>query len=225
MHATIRRSLCAAVFAGGLLALGAGSATAADQSSTATPKLVSAVHTPASPPAVAAPSEALESSTLLGGLLGGVVVEALGSVHVVAPVTVPVNVSGNAVGVLGHAAASGSTTTNDDAPPAPVVPGDKYGDGQRDEQVVEQNTGGGVDRLGSFQRVAVAVQGAHVASGTESGAVHRTASERQEPRTVVPTQLAVTGSGLWPVYLSVITIVGGWGLLLALSTLNRRRVV
>ena len=51
MHVIIRRSLCAAVFAGGLLALGTGAANAADQSRTDPSEAVSAVQAAANPAA------------------------------------------------------------------------------------------------------------------------------------------------------------------------------
>ncbi|POH57304.1 hypothetical protein CVS28_15870, partial [Arthrobacter glacialis] len=100
MHVNIRRSLCAAVFAGGLLALGAGAASAAEQPSA---DAVSTAVSGLSQGTVAQPIPNTDR-----GLLGGVVGDVLGNVQVAAPITVPVNVSGNAVGVLGNAVSNGS---------------------------------------------------------------------------------------------------------------------
>ena len=110
MHAIIRRSLCAAVFAGGLLALGAGAASAAEPSNSDTLNTLSVVqgqlfHT-------SSHSANNQSEGLLGGLLGGVVGDVLDNVQVAVPVTVPVNVSGNAVGVLGNAVSKDSSAVN-----------------------------------------------------------------------------------------------------------------
>ncbi|MFC4265914.1 hypothetical protein ACFOW9_09920, partial [Arthrobacter cryoconiti] len=105
MRVIIRRSLCAAVFAGGLLALGAGAASAAEQPDAGATSAVSTLT-----------QNSTSTQAPTGGLLGGILDHALGdvlgtvqvAVPVTVPVTVPVNVSGNAVGVLGNAISSGS---------------------------------------------------------------------------------------------------------------------
>ncbi|MEO8220402.1 MAG: hypothetical protein ABI563_06425 [Specibacter sp.] len=169
MHVIIRRSLCAAVFAGGLLALGTGAASAADQPIADTTSTVQG--------GASQDSTAHTAPNRTNGLLGGLVGDVLGNVQVAVPVTVPVNISGNAVGVLGDAVSNGSEAGN----PA-----------------------------------------ANVASTATLNNVRAMSSGMQVLGRVAPQQLAQTGSGLWPVYVSVQVLLAGFGLLLLVRRLNYR---
>ncbi|MBW4094459.1 MAG: hypothetical protein HIU81_03175 [Acidobacteria bacterium] len=139
MHVIIRRSLYGALFTGGMLALGAGAASAAEAPNTASypsgsqiaapitvpvtingnalSLLGQGVAAPVAAPAAADPPVAQSgSSTTNLGLLGGLI----GNVHVAAPITVPVTIGGNSVAALGNAAAPAPAAAPT-ATPAPAV--------------------------------------------------------------------------------------------------------
>ena len=227
MHAIIRRSLCAAVFAGGLLALGAGAASAAEPSNSDalnTPSVVQGqlFHT-------SSHSANNQSEGLLGGLLGGVVGDVLDNVQVAVPVTVPVNVSGNAVGVLGNADSTGSTAVNTVTPGTPSLPVTPLTPVLPTTPETPTLPTTPLTPLLPTTPTAPTTPGApslpatpalpHSPANPDVQAVHTPGLQAmgsgiQMMSNGATAQLAYTGTGLWPIFWSIASLMVGMGLMM-----------
>ncbi|WP_425859783.1 hypothetical protein [Arthrobacter sp. TWP1-1] len=191
MHVVIRRSLCAAVFASGLLALGAGAANAADQSSAGASyslAVVQSASTHSVVPAASVPT--LSSGNQALGAAESAQLALVGSGWWPTYSAEPTLSSGNqALGAAVPAnlvlAGSGWWPTYSAVPasgaaaPAQLVP---TGSGWWPTYSVAQTLGSGIQSVGA----------------------------------AAPTQLVPTGSGWWPTYSAMRAIVAGIAMTLIL---------